>query len=513
MITDEQIKRFSELFKGYDKHFGCYIPKTQTAAGEKVEGRAWTESGKITENDFKIHLQGSGRGVGIIMLQGNDTCRFCVLDVDDYSITMESLNAKVRLYNLPLVLCRSKSGGTHLYLFLIEDVPAVLLREKLEQWRSMLGLAVTTEVFPKQVSRASDRDKGNWINIPYFNAEDTMRYAIDRDDNPLDLGQFLKFAEESAITLLELESVEWGKKKPGELFFEGPPCLITIHTQKGFVVGTRDDGMVQVATYLKKRFGDRWEEHMDEYNREMANLPSADITRMVKSMRNKTYKYACKRAPIKDYCARNQCLKREYGVGEHGADSIKFEITSVVRYDHPAPDPPMWSFEISGRRVMVDNETFISKDRLNQAILSQANMVPILCSTREWLIHLNKLLQEAEVVPMPAEVGASGQLWERVQMFLDWGVPARTKDEILTGKIWHHDGRANFMGRDLYDYFKSRHIQIKSEGSMWQILVGKGAVSKSTRFSNGRILNVWSIPFEKAPRIQEVSEHEDIDAF
>ena len=41
---------------------------------------------------------------------------------------------------LPLIVCRSKSGGAHVFLFTSDYVSAKLMRDKLVQIRAVLGL-------------------------------------------------------------------------------------------------------------------------------------------------------------------------------------------------------------------------------------------------------------------------------------------------------------------------------------------------------------------------------------
>src|SRR4051812_36913328 len=122
MVTDNQVSRFSALFKGYSLAYGTYVIGKAVAPepGEKNLGKGKTVTGPITPKVWSSHLNGTGPGLGVIMLQDNDTCRFAVIDVDDYLIDHSVLCAKVDQLNLPLVVCRTKSGGAHLYVFLKE---------------------------------------------------------------------------------------------------------------------------------------------------------------------------------------------------------------------------------------------------------------------------------------------------------------------------------------------------------------------------------------------------------
>ena len=62
------IKRFMNLFHGYELAHGQYRVKKQEADG-KMSGRAVTVSEPATENNFKEHLNGGDYILGIIMLK------------------------------------------------------------------------------------------------------------------------------------------------------------------------------------------------------------------------------------------------------------------------------------------------------------------------------------------------------------------------------------------------------------------------------------------------------------
>ena len=68
-----------------------------------------------------------------------------------------------------------------------------------------------TEVFPKQKELKED-DKGeikpgNFINLPYYNNGETNRYAVDKDNNKLDLQKFIELAEQNKIGKEELDKL------------------------------------------------------------------------------------------------------------------------------------------------------------------------------------------------------------------------------------------------------------------------------------------------------------------
>ena len=109
---------FIELFRGYELAHGQFRVQSQESDG-KMSGRAVTISEPATQEHFNKHLTGGEYILGIIPLRQDNKCNFGVIDIDirgevKLSETLESLEKKVR--DTPLVMCRSKSGGAHLYL-------------------------------------------------------------------------------------------------------------------------------------------------------------------------------------------------------------------------------------------------------------------------------------------------------------------------------------------------------------------------------------------------------------
>lgn len=238
-------ERFARLFRGHTSRYGRYDIAGDAALEEKVAGRARTVDQQITADDYTSHVEGRV-GIGVIPLQGDakeeGTVNFAAIDIDVYTqaekekrnLTHEDI--ALALYDTPLIVSRSKSGGIHVWLFSEEGVSARLATEYLNAQAAHLGVA-GCEVFPKQTERYSDEDVGNWINLPYFGE---TRYAVVPDkqgstyeyiDVPLEL--FLDVAETQAKTVTD----DWlldntpshpstrASSEDAPLFYDGPPCL------------------------------------------------------------------------------------------------------------------------------------------------------------------------------------------------------------------------------------------------------------------------------------------------
>jgi len=194
----DNLERFANLFDGFSEASGRF-QISGTGPSGKIEGRAATIKGTP---DFQAHLDGS-IGAGVIALRDDDTVVFSAIDVDDYDIDVKDLEKKIRRHKLPLVTCRSKSGGAHCYIFLKKPTPAKPVVELLRQWAAILGYG-GCEIFPKQVKRAGPEDIGNWINLPYFEANDGLRYCI-KGGKALTFEQFFRFLLKNLKQRLNLQ--------------------------------------------------------------------------------------------------------------------------------------------------------------------------------------------------------------------------------------------------------------------------------------------------------------------
>ena len=110
--------RFKALFPSYSQAYGTFeINETDPQTGKK-KGNARTIRRGATLQEWEEHLAGGPKGLGAIpLLDDGVSVTWAAIDIDDTQIAHTMLDAKVRELDLPLVVCRSKSGGAHGYLF------------------------------------------------------------------------------------------------------------------------------------------------------------------------------------------------------------------------------------------------------------------------------------------------------------------------------------------------------------------------------------------------------------
>ena len=450
-IPPDLVSRFASLFTGYSRAYGIFTPGRSTNG--KVGGKALTERGEASPEHYAAHLLGS-LGLGIVLLRDDDTSTFGAIDYDVRTMDHALYAKRVAELGLPLVLCRSKSGGGHFYCFTAEPVDARIMRARLAEFAAVLGIATIddrpVEIFPKQTTRVAEADIGSWINLPYWSSmtePGTDRYAFDDQGQPLrSLQSGLEMMESRRITDLDRFSQRWTSLAEGS-FPDGPPCLQTLESQGRLPEGTRNNGLFAIGVYLRKRFdGDEWKTRLHLINQSMVGLSHGEVETVIKSLSRKDYGYRCREAPIATVCDRETCVLQRYGIrdgGEGGEEIDESVFGGATKYvpGHPFENP-QWAIEVEGRRVWLAHEEFLSKELVNNRCMAVLNRAPVKCSQAKWIKHAEKLAQSAEEIVLPEPTTKMGRLWEGVRSFCVDQTPATTLEEaITTGRPFGENGK------------------------------------------------------------------------
>lgn len=499
-------QRLFTRFPGLLRAHGHYRP---SGAGRerdgKVEGHAETVHAPVTIELWSGHLAGV-YGVGIIPIRDDATVRWGAIDIDlEKKPDLKAVAAEVEKMSLPLIACRSKSGGVHLYLFCSEDLSAELVRTKLMEWAVALGYS-GVEVYPKQTRLAGPRDFGNWINMPYFEGNEGVRYAIRNDGTRLTLDDFLDLADQLAVSKSELEEIGM----PTDLTFDGlldgaPPCLQCIAGRGGAGEGNRNKMLFNLAVYARKRFGDDFEAQLDQYNQAPfleSPIGHKEVASIVKSNRRKDYEYTCNESPIAQVCNRQICLTRKYGIGQgEGDPGVVFG--SLVKIETV---PPLWIWDVDGARLELTTEQLKDQSRFHTAAIEFLNKWPRLVKPQEWSALIRSKLEAVEVVPVPPDAKPDGQMWVHLQNYCTGRVRAKSRDELLNDKPWTptaedvgrygeevQTGRTYFRSGHFKQYLEQQRMSGVTERKLWSWLRHREA--KHHEFNiNGKFINVWSIP-------------------
>lgn len=387
---DTRAERFATLFKGLERAYGLTKYEGEATPGVKRKATSWTERKPLTRDHYRAHLNkgggviGGDTGLGVAMLDEDDQCWFFAVEPDIYDLAREEL---VQLFeainrlNLPFVPCYSKSRGLHLYIHMLEPVPANLAQTKGQALRAMLAANLPNwpkakldklrgmEVFPKQTQHTREEDGelsvGSWLNLPYWGGatDSPERVAIDLRapgfPEITDLAAYLDYADSRRITRAQLEKVqlqlvrtEAGVRTLGvpctrpapRNGFDGPPCLNLVNAEK--IDHNRNLFLYQFGIYDREKHkpdGRKTEDtvghlqRLTEFNaRAFAEpLPESEVRHISRMTLKDKYWWKCKEEPMASRCDKRACLSCPFGLGSGGGDApTEIEVSEAFVERH-----------------------------------------------------------------------------------------------------------------------------------------------------------------------------------
>jgi len=486
-------KRFADIFDGLKLAYGTYKIDRKKTNGKQA-GKASVVKEPRALSHWEGHLSGKGDSIGIIPINEDNACKWGCIDVDTYPLDHKEVISRIRRIKLPLVVCRSKSGGAHLFLFTSEWISAAKMQEVLQHIAGALGYG-GCEIFPKQKSLQLDRgDVGNFLNMPFYDAEEGLRYAIKDDGQSATLDEFFELYEQFVQTPEQVDALTI-EDDPETPVKDGPPCLQTLCRQQ-ISEGGRNSGLFNLGVYLRKAYPDSWESEILVYNAKYLDppLPLAEVNTVAKQLLKKDYGFKCKDAPINAYCNSEVCRTRKYGieVGLAGA-----EIANLRKYNS---SPPIWFLDVNGTPLELDTEGLMMQGAFQRACVEQLNFMPQTMSKPTWEGRINQLLTDmsetdGSVVEVSQDASISGQFYEFLEEFCTAMQKAESREEILLRRPWldEEEDLIYFRLKDFEGYLrKNRFFEYKSH-KIAQRLRDINGDATSLKIK-GKTTRVWAIP-------------------
>lgn len=478
-------QQLNEIFEGLNMAYGTYQVPEGKKVGEKLKGRAATIKEPVTVKLWVRHFDGTS-GIGIVPINEESKCKFGAIDVDVYTgVLFTDIIKKIDSFNLPLIPCRSKSGGCHIFMFTKEFVPALLFQNKLKEVAAALGYG-DCEIYPRQTELLIDRgDMGQWLNMPYFDNMRGKRYGIHHDGTPMPVEEFIALVKTKQLSEEELEKLS--VTMPDDLA-DGPPCLQHLINQ-GFPEGTRNDGLFNLGVYARLASPDNWKSEVERYNNLYMNPPlkSTEIQGVIKSLNKKDYMYACSKAPLKPHCNSQLCRSRKYGVGNNGGLPT---LSNLTKFDS---DPPIWFVDVEGMRIELSTDDLQSQARFQKRCMEKLNMMPPRINNGAWQQMIQHLLDGVAVISAPIDASMSGQMFEMLERFCTQKAQANVMDEILLGKPFFDGGRYFFRISDFMNYLERHHFREFKVNKITSMIRDRDGQHHFVNLK-GRGTNCWSIP-------------------
>ena len=473
--------------------------------GDKIS--AETIRREAEEEAWIRHLAGTGDSLGIPPLLKDGSVYFAAIDWDHDKADVVSLEAEVRRLGLPLVVCRSKSGGAHLFVFFVERVPAVEVVPKMHEFIDLLALtnppkkpgqpSIPVEVFPKQTG--ADEERGNnWINLPYYEALTTTRYAV-ADGKTLDVDAFLDHAEAARTSAAKFSNVDKSDPGAGEgTFANGPPCLQEFD-REGFGEGVRNQGLFIAGVYFRARYPDTWERRLTEYNKDKVDPPLTDSElegTVLSSLRGKDYAY-----PFCLYtmmpCTDGRCTNRKYGsktvarASAGGSNAHHVVVSNLRKIDS---DPAFYLLEINAERdVKLLLDELFNYRMFQKACAGQLEIWPPGMKNEDWRQMITPLLDEHELIKAPDEATLSGQFQALMWEFLERRESSRDWEDVLLGQPLELEGIIYFRIADLMKHLMRQGFREWGRADVNAELRKRG-METVRRDVSGKAVQLWSIP-------------------
>jgi len=488
------VNKFIAIFDGLKEAYG-YFKIENTGANGKAKGKAGVVREPRTTKLWENHLSGKGNGLGIIPINEDNMCKWGCIDIDQYPLDHKLLIEKIRRLKMPLVVCRSKSGGAHLFLFSADWVEAKEMQKALQHMSAALGYG-DSEIFPKQIKLHLDRgDVGNFLNLPYYDHENGLRYAFLDDGTSATLQEFYDLYDQHVQTPEEIVKLQMLGSAGSETIKDGPPCL-QILCKSGISEGGRNNGLFNLGVYLRKAYPDSWESEILKYNMEYLSppLPLPEVNIVAKQLDRKEYAYKCSDAPINSHCNKELCRTRKFGVGAAVAGAT---IANLRKYNST---PPVWFMDVNGEPLELDTEALMAQGLFQKACMEQLNFMPRSVAKQQWEARISTLLSEmrdneSAIIEVAQDASISGQFYDYLEEFCRHLQQAQDKEEILLRRPWtdEEQGITYFRLKDFEAFLrKNKFFEYKSHKIAQRLrdINGESIVLKI----KGRAVRVWQIP-------------------
>lgn len=501
--------RFISLFEGREN---CHGHVENNENEEKIS--AWTHKYElVTEQEWFNHINGKRIDVGCCPIHTDNTCTFGAIDYDDESADHVEIEKLVRELDLPLVVCRSRSGGAHLYLFLAHPTPAGIVIDNLQEWSQELGLKNPNdrplEIFPKQ-RKLEPNGQGSWISLPYYNINSPVRFAI-IDGKQASFEEFLDYAEQKTIALVKkTTSKTLPVLEDRNVFVNGPPCLQVIEQEGGLKEGDRNTGLYNVGIYFQLSDPDNWEQKLILWNEKWAepSYPEKELDTLIKSLGRTDYSYTCTQNPIVSRCDIKTCVTRRWGIHagkSHAAGGTGERIFPDVKGIRKIlADPPLYIINIrkqgdadaSWYTIECTAPTLIDQGKWRRYVMDTIGVLPDRLKAPEWDHVIRELNDQFEIEVAPEAATEMGLFRQIAIEYLSRYNNAKDIDDVITGSPYleKETNTVLFQSQYFLQFIRAQKKLNWPPGKIWSMIQNVGGTTEK-RIVRNREVQLWTVSY------------------
>lgn len=466
LITE--LPAFVSLFTGNQE---CYVENIyspeQAKKGEKLKGQSFYKKEPVVDKLFLAHLRGE-KGLGISPIDTEDKCRFAVIDIDVYGGKLKRVVQALYDSMLPIVPVRSKSGGLHIYFMFKKPVSAKSVRILLNKIVDIFGLnklfEKSVEIFPKQNTLAGGK-QGSCINLPYYAAEKSKQFVIDREMHKVDFLTALKIFDNARCTLDVFNDVIDTLE-----YWDAPCCIQTILLSKAIGKDSgRNNFLYTVSIYLKKKFGEDFLGHLEDINESLSHpIEQQELQSIYLSVRDNEYNYKCHDIPCEGFCNKKECSQREFGIGRNKGYFTGLDYGQIYRM--MAQDPYyVWELkpmDSDGEYTKVhfeDESKLLDQRHFARVCLRHLNMTPYIVKENTWFETLNANMQKVIEVEVSETTDTSASA-EVKSAFFRYLAQKRAHEkypvQVKLGLAYYMDGKYFFTNEGFERYLAAEKVKV-----------------------------------------------------
>ena len=163
--------------------------------------------------------------------------------------------------------------------------------------------------------------------------------------------------------------------------------------------------LYQYIQYAKRKWPESWQGKINAFNyKHFASHPEGPledkiVQGKIKFNDGKELGFKCNEDPMCNFCDKNLCRTRKFGIGGESVFPILSDLQKVLL------DEPYYWVNVDGDRVKLDNIDYLMEQRLfRRTVAKQINKKPKRVTVKEFETYVDQLLQGVEEVDAPEGV-------------------------------------------------------------------------------------------------------------
>jgi hypothetical protein len=315
------------------------------------------------------------------------------------------------------------------------------------------------------------------------------RYCLTDDGKAISIDDFFDHVEKFRITPkqfddLTIQTENKEQNGPEPEWNEYPPCTQAFISNK-VGEGQRNNALFNLAVLAHLKNPDQLKTELYERNKTCMNPPverDSELDAIVAQIKDKEYFYQCETPIAKQFCNKEACRKRKYGIGPNQY------IPTVDSFFKHNTNPPYYVLTMEGNQIQLLGKQIVQQQLLREELFDQADIVWQTLNKRDWnmfLVSLKAMQKEVEDMKPGDDEKEDFNYYTR--MFIQETEPGDDISQLQAGYIFKDDEFVYFNLHTFKDFLNKKKGK-KSNQEVIRYLKNGGSIS-TTKLNQ----RVWQI--------------------